>query len=56
MGQPFAGEIWLAGFNFAAVSWSICNGSLMSISQNPTLFQPIGATYGGDSQKHLRLP
>ena len=34
----------------------MCNGQLMSIDQNPTLFQLIGTTYGGDGQTTFALP
>jgi len=56
MSQPFVGEVRLVGFSFAPVGWSICNGSLVSISEKPTLFQLIGTTYGGDGQNTYGLP
>jgi microcystin-dependent protein len=42
--------------NFAPVGWSFCNGALVPIDQNPTLFQLIGTTYGGDGQNNFALP
>jgi microcystin-dependent protein len=42
--------------NFAPVGWMFCNGQLLSISQNPTLFQLIGTTYGGDGTSTFGLP
>ncbi len=56
MGQPYVGEIRMVGFNFAPQGWALCDGSLMSISQNPTLFTLIGTTYGGDGQSTFGLP
>ena len=56
MSQPFVGEVRLVGFNFAPVGWSICNGDLISISENSTLFQLIGTTYGGNGQSTFALP
>src|SRR5579871_6110761 len=56
MSQPYVGEIRLVGFNFAPVGWALCNGQLLPISQNPTLFQLIGTTYGGDGQSTFALP
>jgi microcystin-dependent protein len=44
------------GFNFAPVDWALCNGAIMAISNNPTLFQLIGTTYGGDGQNTFALP
>ncbi len=56
MSQPYIGEIRMVGFNFAPVNWSFCNGSLIAISQNSTLFQLIGTTYGGDGINTYALP
>jgi microcystin-dependent protein len=56
MSQPYIGEIRLAGFNFAPVNWAFCNGALIAISQNETLFTLIGTTYGGDGQNTFALP
>ncbi len=56
MSQPYIGEVRLVGFNFAPVGWSICNGQLQSIAENPALFQLVGTTYGGDGQNTFGLP
>ncbi|MDR3386536.1 MAG: tail fiber protein [Rudaea sp.] len=56
MSQPFVGEIRMFGFNFAPQGWHVCDGSLMSISQNNALFALIGTTYGGDGQNTFGLP
>jgi microcystin-dependent protein len=56
MSQPFIGEVRAVGFNFAPVSWAICNGALQSIAENSTLFNLIGTTYGGDGQSTFALP
>jgi len=56
MSQPYIGEIRLVGFNFAPVGWAFCNGQLMSITENPALFDLIGTTYGGDGQNTFGLP
>jgi microcystin-dependent protein len=53
---PFVGEIRMFAGNFAPVGWAFCNGQLMAISDNPTLFQLIGTTYGGDGQSNFALP
>ena len=36
--------------NFAPAGWMFCAGQLLPISENETLFQLIGTTYGGDGQ------
>ena len=56
MSQPFIAEIRMAGFNFAPEGWAFCNGALMSIAGNPTLFNLIGTTYGGDGQQTFGIP
>lgn len=56
MGQPYVGEIRIFAGNFAPVGWAFCDGTLMSIEENETLFQVIGTTYGGDGQSTFALP
>ena len=56
MSQPFVGEIRMFGGNFAPAGWHFCDGSPMPISENETLFQLIGTTYGGDGQETFNLP
>jgi len=46
----------MMGCNFAPSGWAFCDGSLQPISQNTTLFQLIGTTYGGDGQTTFALP
>ena len=54
MAQPFVGEIRMFAGNFAPAGWMFCEGQLLPISENETLFQLIGTTYGGDGEEHLR--
>ena len=56
MAQPYVGEIRMFAGNFAPAGWSFCEGQLMPISENETLFQLIGTTYGGDGQSTFALP
>src|SRR5579863_3536078 len=56
MAEPFLGEIRIVGFNFAPEGWALCNGQLLSISDNDALFNLIGTTYGGDGQSTFALP
>jgi len=56
MSTSFVGEVRLVGFNFAPFGWNFCNGALVPISQNETLFNLIGTTYGGDGQQTFGLP
>ena len=56
MAQPYVGEIRMFAGNFAPAGWMFCEGQLLPISQNETLFQLIGTTYGGDGQSTFGLP
>ena len=56
MAQPYVGEIRMFAGNFAPAGWMFCAGQLLPISENETLFQLIGTTYGGDGQSTFALP
>lgn len=56
MAQPYVGEIRMFAGNFAPAGWMFCDGQLLAISENETLFQLIGTTYGGDGQSTFGLP
>jgi len=54
--QPFVGEIRMFAGNFEPAGWMFCEGQLLPISENETLFNLIGTTYGGDGQSTFALP
>jgi microcystin-dependent protein len=56
MSQPYIGEIRMFAGNFAPAGWAFCNGQIIPISENDTLFNLIGTTYGGDGQSTFALP
>ena len=56
MSNPYVGEIRLFAGNFAPLGWALCQGQLLSIAENDTLFSLIGTTYGGDGQQTFGLP
>ena len=56
MSQPYVGEIRMFAGNFAPAGWALCQGQLVAISDNETLFNLIGTTYGGDGQSTFALP
>ncbi len=56
MPEPYVGEIRMFGGNFPPSGWMFCEGQLLPISENETLFQLIGTTYGGDGQSTFALP
>ncbi len=55
--QPYLSEIQLfACNNFVPAGWALCNGQLLSISQNQALFSLLGTTYGGNGTTTFALP
>lgn len=42
--------------NFAPAGWMFCDGQILPISENETLFNLIGTSYGGDGQETFALP
>ena len=56
MSQPYVGEIRMFGGTFAPAGWMTCEGQILPISENETLFQLIGTTYGGDGEETFALP
>jgi len=52
----FVGEIRIFAGTFAPAGWMFCQGQLLPISENDTLFNLIGTTYGGDGQTTFALP
>jgi microcystin-dependent protein len=56
MAQPVIGEIRMFAGNFAPAGWMFCQGQLLPISENETLFNVLGTMYGGDGQSTFALP
>lgn len=56
MNDAFIGEIIMFGGNFAPRNWAFCQGQLLAISQNQSLFSILGTTYGGDGRTTFGLP
>lgn len=56
MSDPFVGEIRMFGGTFAPVNWAFCNGQLLNISDNDTLYSLFGTVYGGDGITTFGLP
>jgi microcystin-dependent protein len=54
--MPYIGEIRLFAGNFAPAGWAFCDGAVIPISENDTLFTLLGTTYGGDGQETFALP
>ncbi|HET9033742.1 MAG TPA: tail fiber protein [Dokdonella sp.] len=56
MSSPFVGEIQIFGFSFNPRNWAFCDGALLPISQNTSLFSLLGTIYGGNGQTSFQLP
>ena len=56
MSSPYVGEIRIFAGSFAPAGWAFCDGQLLAIAENDTLFNLIGTTYGGDGQTTFALP
>ena len=56
MSDQFVAEIRMFGCNFAPVGWALCNGQILSISQNTALFSLLGTQYGGNGTSNFALP
>jgi microcystin-dependent protein len=56
MSEPFIGEIKMFGFNYAPRGWATCDGQLLPIEQNYSLYALIGTIFGGDGQATFALP
>lgn len=56
MSEPFLAEIRMVGFNFAPRGWAFCDGQIMPINQNQSLYTLLGTTYGGDGRTSFALP
>lgn len=56
MSEPFLAEIKIFGFNFAPRGWAFCDGQILPINQNQSLYSLLGTTYGGDGRTSFALP
>lgn len=56
MSEPFLAEVRLMGFNFAPRGWGFCDGQILPINQNQSLYSLLGTTYGGDGRTSFALP
>jgi microcystin-dependent protein len=53
--DTFIGSIEAFGFNFAPRDWAMCQGQLLSITQNAPLHALLGNMYGGDGRTTFAL-
>jgi microcystin-dependent protein len=46
----------VVAFNFAPRGWAFCDGQILPINQNQSLYSLLGTTYGGDGRTSFALP
>lgn len=56
MAEPFLAEIRMFGANFAPRGWALCDGQILPINQNQSLYSLLGTIYGGDGRTSFALP
>ena len=56
MAEPFLSEIRIFGFNFPPRGWAQCDGQILPIDQNQSLYSLLGTTYGGYGETSFALP
>ncbi|MBW2273773.1 MAG: phage tail protein [Deltaproteobacteria bacterium] len=56
MSEPFLAEIKIAGFNFPPRGYAACDGQILPINQNQSLYSLLATTYGGDGRTSFALP
>lgn len=56
MSDYFLGEIRMFSFAWAPHNWALCQGQLMTITQNQALYALLGTTFGGNPPTNFNLP
>lgn len=54
--EPFIGQIQLFAFNFVPAGWLLCDGQMLSVSQNIQLFYLLGTAFGGNGTTTFAVP
>lgn len=56
MSEPYLAEIRMVGFNFPPRGYAQCDGQILPINQNQSLYSLLGTIYGGDGRTSFALP
>ncbi len=56
MSDQFLAEIRIFPYTFNPPGWAWCDGQLIPITQNTSLFSLLGTYYGGDGKSTFALP
>ncbi|WP_454190373.1 phage tail protein [Paenibacillus sp. Marseille-Q7038] len=56
MSDQYVGEIRMFAGNYPPKGWAFCDGAILPITGNESLYSIIGVTYGGDGTTNFKLP
>lgn len=56
MSEPFVGEIRPFPYPWVPQNWAACEGQLLQIASNQTLYALLGTNFGGDGRVTFALP
>ncbi|MEK4231364.1 phage tail protein [Solibacillus sp. FSL H8-0538] len=56
MAEAYIGEIRIFTGKYAPKGWALCDGQLLSITQNTALYTILGKKFGGDGETNFALP
>lgn len=54
--DQFLGQIELFPYGFAPAHWTLCDGKLLSVSDNQALYTLLGTRFGGDGVSNFAVP
>ncbi|MBE4619112.1 phage tail protein [Vibrio navarrensis] len=54
--EPYLGNIQMFACTFAPHNYAFCDGSQITISQNPALYSLLSNTFGGNNTSYFNLP
>ena len=54
--DAYLGEIRMFSGDYAPMDWMFCDGQILSIADNSTLFSLLGPAFGGDGRTTFALP
>ncbi len=56
MAEPYIGQITIFAGTFAPKGWAFCNGTILTVVGNESLFSLLGNAFGGDGVNTFALP
>lgn len=56
MSEAYLGEIRMFAGDYVPENWTLCDGKLLPVSTNQSLFSLLGTLYGGNGQTNFAVP